>query len=115
MRFLLLLFANEITGSKVSMEDMEAVMGEFSAYGEAMHNAGVRNITERLHPTSMATTVRVKNGKVVTVPGPYAKAKEQIGGFYIIDVKNMDEAIDWAAKCPGVQWGSIEVRQIMEG
>jgi hypothetical protein len=69
---------------------------------------------EALHPTSTATTVRVKNGKTVTTHGPFAETKEQLGGFYMIECNNLDEAIEWAAKCPGARVGSIEVRPVMD-
>ena len=69
---------------------------------------------EALHPTSSATTVRVQNGKTVTTHGPFAETKEQLGGYYLVDCNNLDEAIEWAAKCPGARDGSIEVRPVVD-
>ena len=78
----------------------------------AMANAGVSKGGQRLHPTSTAATVRVKNGKTQVVNGPYAEIKEQLGGYFLIDAPDLDSAISWAARCPGAQYGAIEVRPI---
>ena len=75
---------------------------------------GVLQGGERLRPTADSTTVRVRDGEVVTSDGPFAETKEQIGGFYAVDCKDLDEAIEVAAKIPGARWGSIEVRPIWE-
>ncbi len=69
---------------------------------------------QRLHPTSTATTVRVKNGKTQVLNGPYAEVKEQLGGYLLIDAPDLDAAISWAARCPGAKHGAIEVRPIWE-
>ena len=114
MKYLLLLYADEIAGSKVSKEDMEFYMGQFGAWSEAMSKAGVLVTFGALQRTAAAVTVRLQQGKKVTTAGPFAETKEQLGGFYIIDSPNLDEAIEWAAKCPGAQWGSVEVRPIRE-
>jgi hypothetical protein len=114
MKYLLMLYADEIAGSKVSKEVWNDMMGQFVAWSEAMDKAGVHNTFSALQPTSAATTVRVREGKKVTTHGPFAETKEQLGGFYLIDAKNLDVAIEWAAKCPGAQYGSIEVRPLRE-
>ena len=114
MKYLLMLYADEIAGSKIGKEEMELFMGKFNAWSEAMTKAGVHNTFGALHPTSAATTVRVRDGKKVTTHGPFAETKEQLGGFYIIDAQNLDEAIEWAAKCPGALYGSVEVRPVRE-
>jgi hypothetical protein len=114
MKYLLLIYSDEKADANTSKGEADAWMGEYLAYTEAMRKAGVSTAGEALHPTSSATTVRVKNGKTVTTHGPFAETKEQLGGYYVLDCKNLDEAIEWAAKCPGARVGSIEVRPVME-
>jgi hypothetical protein len=114
MKYVLMLYHDEIAGSNVSKEVIEDTMRQFNAWSDAMTAAGVHNTLSPLHPTSAATTVRVSNGKKVITHGPFAETKEQLGSFYQIEVKNLDEAIEWAAKCPGATYGSIEVRPIRE-
>jgi hypothetical protein len=114
MKYLLMLYHDEIAGSKVSKEVIEDTMKQFNAWSDAMTAAGVNTTFSPLHPTSAATTVRVPDGKKVITHGPFAETKEQLGGFYQIEVKNLDEAIEWAAKCPGATYGSIEVRPVRE-
>ena len=114
MKYLLLIYTDEKADASATPEEQQAVMGEYNAYTDAMQKAGLRAAGEALHPTSAATTVRVRNGKKVTTHGPFAETKEQLGGYYLIDAKNLDEAIEWAAKCPGARVGSIEVRPIMD-
>ena len=114
MQYLLLIYSDEKAGANATKEELDAWMGEYLAYTEAMQKAGVRLAGEALHPTSSATTVRVQNGKKVTTHGPFAETKEQLGGYYLLDCKNLDEAIEWAAKCPGARVGSIEVRPVMD-
>ncbi len=114
MQYLILIYSDEKAGTNVPKEELDAWMGEYNAYTEALGKAGVMKGGEALHPTSAATTVRVQNGKKVTTHGPFAETKEQLGGFYLLDCKNLDEAIEWAAKCPGARVGSIEVRPVMD-
>jgi len=114
MKYLLMLYHDEITGSKVPQEVIQDTMKKFNAWSEAMTKAGVHNTFSTLQPTSAATTVRVPNGKKIITHGPFAETKEQLGGFYLIDAHNLDEAIEWAAKCPGATHGSIEVRPVNE-
>jgi hypothetical protein len=114
MKYLLLIYSDEKADANVSKEELDAWMGEYWAYTEAMSKAGVRVAGEALQPTVTATTVRVQNGSKTTTHGPFAETKEQLGGFYMVDVNNLDEAIEWAARCPGARAGSIEVRPVME-
>jgi hypothetical protein len=114
MKYIFLLYADEIAGAQLSKEAMDGFMREMYAYSEAMTQAGVQHITEALHPTSAATTVRIQNGKKVTTHGPFAETKEQLGGFYLIEAPNLDEAIEWAARCPAARWGVIEVRPVVD-
>jgi hypothetical protein len=114
MKYLLLIYGDEKAGTNMSKEEMDAMMGDYYSYTEAMQKAGVSLAGDALQPTATATTVRVKDGKKVTTHGPFAETKEQLGGYYLLNCDNLDEAIDWAAKCPGALVGSIEVRPIME-
>ena len=90
------------------------MMAEYMKFGEEMTKRGVLQGGERLHPTTDATTVQVRDGEVLTSDGPFAETKEQIGGFYLVDCKDLDEAIEIAAKIPARAIGSIEVRPIWE-
>ena len=114
MRYLLLICSEESGYEKMSQEAMGELMAAFGGFHEEISAAGVVQGSQRLQPTSKATTVRVRNGKATTTDGPFAETKEQVGGFYEIDVKNLDEAIAWAEKIPTAAYGSIEVRPIWE-
>ena len=89
-------------------------MAEYGVFMEEMGKRGVLQGGERLRPTTDATTVRVRDGETVTSDGPFAETKEQIGGYFVVDCKDLDEAIEIAAKIPGARFGSIEVRPIWE-
>jgi len=114
MKYLLMLYADYDAGARLPQETIEAMMKRFDAWSEAMTKAGVHNTFSTLHPTSEAMTVRIREGKKVTTHGPFAETTEQLGGFYLIEAKNLDEALEWAAKCPGAEYGSIEVRPVRE-
>jgi hypothetical protein len=113
MRYLLLIYGEEPTGAPDPAE-AEKVMNEYWAYTDAISQAGVSQGGEALQDSRTATTVRVKDGERVVTDGPFAETREVLGGFYLIDVPDLDAAIDWAAKCPGAKYGSVEVRPIME-
>jgi hypothetical protein len=87
-------------------------MGAYHAYTEALTKAGVLAGSNRLRPISTATTVRVANGKTQVLNGPYADTKEQLGGYFLIDVPDLDAAISWAARCPASSHGTVEVRPV---
>jgi hypothetical protein len=114
MRYLLMIAQDESTIAGATQEQGEAIMAEYAAFGEEMSTRGVLLGGERLQFTSDATTVRVRNGEVLTTDGPFAETKEQIGGYYMVDCKDLDEAIEVAAKIPGALDGSIEVRPIWD-
>jgi hypothetical protein len=114
MRYLILIYSDEKLDANVSKEEADAWMGEYWAYTQAMREAGVMQAGEALQPTAAATTVRMQDGKKMTTHGPFAETKEQLGGYYLVDCANLDEAIEWAARCPGARVGSIEVRPVME-
>ena len=83
------------------------------SYTQAMHDAGVHVAGEPLQPTQTATTVRVRDGETLTLDGPFAETKEILGGFYLLEVSDLDAALDWAARAPHVGHGSVEVRPVM--
>lgn len=114
MQYLILIYSNEQADANATKEEAEAWMGEYMAYTEALSQSGMMRGGEALHPTSAATTVRVKEGKTLTTHGPFAETKEQLGGFYLLECENLDQAIEWAAKCPGARVGSIEVRPVVD-
>jgi hypothetical protein len=114
MRYLLLIYGDESQDMQMSKEDQETVFNEYWAFTNAIRASGVHEGGEALLPTSTATTVRVRNGATMTTDGPFAETKEQLGGYYLVNCKDLDQAIEWAAKIPGVKTGSIEVRPIAE-
>lgn len=110
MRYALMICTDETpTG-----EDETALLAEYAAFGEEMGRRGVLQGGERFRPTTDATTVRVRDGEVLTTDGPFAETKEQIGGYFVVDCKDLDAAIEVASKIPGARTGSIEVRPIWE-
>jgi len=114
MQYLILIYSDEKADADASKEESDAWMGEYYAYTEALQKASVMVGGEALHPTSTATTVRVQNGKKITTHGPFAETKEQLGGYYLLNCKDLDEAIEWGAQCPGARAGSIEVRPVVD-
>jgi hypothetical protein len=112
MQYLLLIYGNEAATQAASQEQTSQRHAAYGAYTEALKKAGVMVGGERLKPTSTATSVRVAKGKTEVLNGPYAETKEQLGGYYMIDVPDLDGAISWAARCPGASHGTIEVRPI---
>jgi hypothetical protein len=112
MRYMLMIFGNEANMTRATEATVTQMSSAYGAYTQAMRAAGVLVGGERLRPTTTATTVRVVDGKSQVLDGPYAEAKEQLGGYYIIDVPDLDAALSWAARCPGAQHGAIEVRPI---
>lgn len=114
MRYVLMICSDETAVQALSPEEGSAMLAEYGAFGEEMGRRGVLQGGERLRPTTDATTVRVRDGEVLTSDGPFAETKEQIGGYYIVDCKNLDEAIEVASKIPGARVGTIEVRPIWE-
>jgi hypothetical protein len=114
MQYMLLIYSNEAADAKASPADQAAIYAAYDAFTKELTARGAMKSGEALQPTSTATTVRVRNGKTVTTDGPFAETKEQLGGYYIVDVKNLDEAIGAASMIPGAKAGSIEVRPVME-
>jgi hypothetical protein len=113
MKYLLLIYENEADFGKMSEAEQGKVFGEYMAFSNRIRKSGHYLAGQALEPTSTATTVRVQNGKTVTTDGPFAETREQLGGFYMVEAKDLDEAIALAAGIPGARTGSIEVRPIM--
>ena len=113
MKYAVLIYADEGPFWQATPEQQKQMMDMWWGYeAELQKQPGLRLAGEALQPTSTATSVRVKDGKRMTTDGPFAETKEQLGGFYLIDVKDLDEAIEWGAKCPGAMFGTIEVRPV---
>jgi hypothetical protein len=110
MRYLLMICSDE---SDVSTQS-DTVLARYGQFYEEMQGRGVLQGGERLRPTDAATTVQLRDGKVLTTDGPFAETKEQIGGFYLVDCRDLDEAIEIASKIPAADHGTIEVRPIWE-
>jgi hypothetical protein len=114
MRYLLMDYVNEAGWPKLAKAEQAHWLGAYKAYMEAMTKAGVLRTSNGLQPTSSATTVRVANDKTQVLDGPYADSKEQLGGFHIIDVPDLDAAISWAARSPTALHGVVEVRPLRD-
>jgi hypothetical protein len=112
MRYMLLIYGEDAKRATLTKSDMEKMMSAYGAYTEAMKKAGVHLAGDPLEPSSSSTTVRLKGGKTEVLNGPYAETREQLGGYYIIDVPDLDNAISWASRCPGASFGTMEVRPI---
>ena len=113
-RYVALIYSDEGGAASASPEDIEQIAKEYNAFTEEARRAEVFQAGDGLQPTSTATTVRVRDGKLGTTDGPFAETKEQLGGFYVCECKDLDEAIEWASKIPGARFGSIEVRPVIE-
>jgi hypothetical protein len=114
MRYLLTIYGDESGFATATPEDVQQMMAAYGAVTEAMKEAGVMLGGEGLQPSSTATTVKVRDGETISTDGPFAETREQLGGYYLLDCKDLDEAIGWAARIPGASTGSIEVRPVMD-
>ncbi|MFZ0691011.1 MAG: YciI family protein [Acidobacteriaceae bacterium] len=112
MQYLLLIYGEESMFEKMTPVQQQQGMAAYMAYSEALKAAGVLAGSNRLRPVATATTVRPVNGKTQVLDWPFADTKEQLGGYYLIDVPDLDAALSWAAKCPAASHGSVEVRAI---
>jgi len=113
MKYALLIYSNEAEDAKMTEEEQQVDMSKYFALHEEVEKSGKLVGGEALTPTAMATTVRLQNNKTLSTDGPFAETKEQLGGFYLLDCKDLDEAIAWAAKVPAAKHGSVEVRPVM--
>lgn len=114
MRYALLIYDVEAEQAKRTPEENQQIFGAWMAYDAEMKKKGAKLAGEALQPTSTAKTARIRNGKKLATDGPFAETKEQLGGFFIVECKDLDEAVEWAAKAPNAAQGSIEVRPVME-
>ena len=114
MKYMLTIFTDETGMTEATPEQIQETMAAYGAFGQAIEDAGVYVAGEGLQPTATATTVRVRDGERLVTDGPFAETKEQLGGFYLLECKDLDEALGWAAKIPGARSGSVEVRPVMD-
>jgi hypothetical protein len=113
MKYAFTIYGDESAREAASEEDRTAMSQAYGAVTQEMNEKGVFVAGEGLYPTPTATTVRVRGGDRDVTDGPFTETKEQLGGFYVLDVKDLDEAIEWAAKIPGAQFGAVEIRPVM--
>ena len=113
MKYLLTIYDDESMWNDAKPGDVNTMMDGYRKFGEEITANGVYVGGEALESVSTATTVRVKDGERLVTDGPFPETKEQLGGFYLVECKDLDEAIEWAAKIPGAQNGTIEVRPVM--
>src|SRR5713226_6143020 len=112
MQYMLLIYSNEKT--RLSPPEESKMMQEYMAFTQDIVKTGKFKAGDRLESTANATTVQVRNGKTVTTDGPFAETREQLGGYYIVEAKDLDEALAIAARIPGARHGSVEVRPVMQ-
>lgn len=113
MKYALLIYSAEKNWAEKSEEERGRIYGEYWNYSIELKKSGKMISCEPLDPTSTATTIRVRDGKTIPTDGPFADTKEQLGGIYVIDVKDLNEAMEWASKIPDARTGSIEIRPLM--
>ena len=109
MQYLLLIYSAESEDEKI---DEATVMTEYGAFTQGIVQSGAFKSADRLKPVATATTVRIRDGKTLTTDGPFAETREQLGGYYLVEAKDLDEAVAIAAKVPSARFGSIEVRPV---
>jgi hypothetical protein len=113
MQYMLLIYGDQNGWETMSEEEQGQVFQAYGTYTQELQDSGAMVAGDALEPTQTATTVRVRNDETLTTDGPFAETKEQLGGYYIVDVSSLDEALEWAAKIPGARYGAIEVRPVM--
>lgn len=114
MRYMMLIYTNEADDANLTQKEQGAMYAAYGTFTTEVRERDIMHSGDALQPTTTAMTVRLRDGETVATDGPFAETKEQLGGFYILDCKDQDEAISFAAKIPGAQTGSIEIRPIME-
>lgn len=112
MQYLLMIYSNEKEMAAMSPDQLTKMSQEYAEFTKSIVQAGQFKAGDRLKPSRTASTVRVRNGKSVVTDGPYAETREQLGGYYLVEAKNLDEALAMAARIPGARHGSVEVRPI---
>ncbi|HLY26313.1 MAG TPA: YciI family protein [Aggregatilineales bacterium] len=114
MRYMFLIYTSEAADANATPAERDQSMKDYDAFGKEAEGRGLLKAGDALHPTTTATTLRVRDGKALTTDGPYAETKEQLGGFYILNCKDINEALEMGGKIPGAKYGFIEIRPIME-
>ena len=114
MKYMLLIYSEPWDPAQVTEDMQKAELAKWFKYTADMQQAGAYVAGDALREVATATSVRVRDGKTVTTDGPFAETKEILGGYYLVDVPSLDEALAWAERCPGAQFGTIEVRPLME-
>lgn len=114
MKYVCLIYEEEAVGEKLPKADIEKTMKEYRAFHDSIQQSGHYVASNGLQRTRTATTIRVRNGKISTTDGPFAETKEQLGGYFLIEAKDLNDAIQVAARIPSARWGSVEVRPIWE-
>ena len=114
MQYILLIYSDETKDARRSDEQNKTLMEKYFAFNAEAKAAGVFVGGDALMPTATATTVRMEGDKPLNVDGPFAESKEALGGYYLLDCKDLDEALHWAAKCPALTHGAIEVRPVVD-
>ena len=113
MQYLLLIYRSDATYAHMTADDRKKLTSEYAAYTQSIIQSGHFKAGDGLQPVSTATTVRVRDGKTLTTDGAFAETREQLGGYYLVDAKDLDTALGLAARIPGARDGSIEVRPVM--
>lgn len=111
MQYMFLLYHDE---NALTEEQRAQCYGDSAAYGRKLHAEGRRVVAQPLYPTATATSVRTREGKRLVTDGPFAETREQLGGFFLIDAENLDEAIEIAGNIPAGKWGTVEIRPVLE-
>lgn len=114
MQYLLMIYRNEREMAEMAPSVANTMTQEYMEFTKSIIQSGQFKAGDRLKPTSTASTVRVRNGKAVTTDGPFAETREQLGGYYLVEAKDLDEALSLAARIPGARVGSIEVRPVFQ-
>ncbi|MEO8449775.1 MAG: YciI family protein [Gemmatimonadota bacterium] len=114
MKYLCLIYSEQSMWPKLSKSEADSMMNEYREYTESIKQSGHLLGGNRLQPTDAAATLRIRNGKLSTTDGPFAETKEQLGGYYLIEAKDLNEAIQVGSRIPGARFGSIEVRPVAE-
>jgi hypothetical protein len=114
MKYLLLLYGDESQWTEATPEDIQREMEAYTAYEKELTQAGALIAGEGLEATNAATTIRVRDGETMLTDGPFAETREQLGGFYLVECRDLDEAVKWASKLPAAGSGSVEIRPVMD-
>jgi hypothetical protein len=112
MQYMLLIYGDPAARERLSDEERGQMMEAYGSFTQELRDSGAMIAGDALEPTQTATTVRVQNEETLTTDGPFAETKEQLGGYYMIDVPDLDAALSWAARCPGAAAGTMEVRPV---